>query len=136
MPDRGFGTSSRDGCGGSCDFGILELLGYFDRDTLQARRENMGSINVIVPVGQGEFHIGLDRSKLTDDALGYSNAVSQFALGYVYNLSKRTAVYATAARVSNGDHSNNSIAAGTSQTAPPTFGGKSSGAEFGLRHFF
>lgn len=122
--------------GGSYDFGILKLLGYFDRDTLQGRRENMGSIGVVVPVGVSEVHIGVHRSKMTDETLRYSNTITQFALGYIYNLSKRTAVYATVARLSNGDHSNNSIATGTSQSAPPTLGGKSSGAELGLRHFF
>jgi predicted porin len=124
--------------GGSYDLGVVKLMGYFDRDTLAFagvdNKENRFAISAVVPIGQGEIHVGGERSKLT--TVAFSNTVSQYSLGYVYNLSKRTAVYATASRVSNGDHSNLSVASGTAQTAAPTIGGKSTGAEFGLRHFF
>jgi predicted porin len=54
----------------------------------------------------------------------------------VYNLSKRTAVYTNVSRLSNGNASRLSVAGGSSITAAPTAGGKSTGAEFGVRHFF
>ena len=91
----------------------------------------------MVPLGQGEIHAGYDRSKLKNSVANNSNTVSQYKIGYVYNLSKRTAVYSTFSRLTNGNNlSANSVSGGTSQTAAPTAGGKSSGAEFGLRHFF
>jgi len=123
--------------GGSYDFGVAKLMGYFDRDTLSYgavdRTDNRFSVSAVVPMGQGEIHVGGERSKLTGNV---TNTVSQYAVGYVYNLSKRTAVYTTVARLSNGNASGLSVSGGSSQTAAPTAGGKSTGAEFGLRHFF
>ena len=67
------------------------------------------------------------------------NTVNQFGLGYVYSLSKRTAVYSTVSRVSNGNQSTNSVVTftgGTPNSVAPTIGGSSTGFEFGVRHFF
>ncbi len=120
--------------GGSYDLGVAKILGYFDRDTVAGYKENRFSLSGVVPLGQGEIHAGYDRSKLTGNGAG--NKVDQWKLGYVYNLSKRTAVYTNFSRLSNGDGSRLSVAGGTAITAAPTFGGKSTGAEFGVRHFF
>ncbi|MEP7056240.1 MAG: porin [Caldimonas sp.] len=118
--------------GGSWDFGFLKLLAYYDRETLNSYRENMGSISTVIPLGQAEVHLAYDRSKLKN-AAGNTTSVDKIAATYQYNLSKRTAMYATIARESNKD--------GTRLTLPGAAGattasGKSSGAEFGLRHFF
>jgi predicted porin len=130
--------------GGSFDFGMAKLMGYWNQEKLNSTKDNIYSASVVVPIGQGEIHAGYDYSKLT--APGLSNKVDKIALGYVYNLSKRTAVYTTVARVSNGNASAvslGSVGASTvgvgssgSATAAPRLGGKSEGAEFGIRHFF
>ena len=64
----------------------------------------------------------------------------QFGLGYMYNLSKRTAVYGTAALIRNSGSAatgaNFSTSYGTAINALPTRGGDSKGAEVGVRHFF
>jgi predicted porin len=117
--------------GGSYDLGVVKLMGYFDRDTLTSLKENTGSVSAIVPLGQGEIHVGYDRSKLTNN--GVRTSVDQIKATYQYNLSKRTAVYTTASRLDNKD--------GTRLTLPGASGatvaaGKSQGIEFGLRHFF
>jgi predicted porin len=124
--------------GGSYDLGVVKLLGYFNRDTVESAKENRFSLSAVVPVGQGEIHAGYDRSKLTGSrgATVLDNKVDQFKAGYVYNLSKRTAVYTNVSQVKNGNQSALSVAGGSSQTAAPTAGGKSKGAEFGVRHFF
>ena len=124
--------------GGTYDFGVVKLLGYFDRDTVEALRENRYSLSAVVPIGQGEIHAGYDRSKLSGSigSLGVDNAVNQIKAGYVYNLSKRTAIYTNVSRLKNGNSSRLSVASGGSITAAPTAGGKSTGAEFGLRTFF
>ena len=138
------GTYKSANIGGSYDLGVVKLMGYFNRETLNTATDNVYSISAVVPMGQGEIHAGYDRSKLSDT--GVSNKVDKLALGYVYNLSKRTAVYTNVARVSNGNAtvislgspgaSANSMANSGSATAAPTLGGKSTGAEFGVRHFF
>ena len=130
--------------GGSYDLGVVKLMGYYDRDTLSYTgvdlKENRFSFSGVVPIGQGEIHAGYETSKLKDSISNTSTKIDQFAIGYVYNLSKRTAVYATAARLNNKNGTANSVAGGSAQTAPPsgTAGSslKSTGAEFGLRHFF
>jgi predicted porin len=134
--------------GASYDLGVVKLLGYFNRDTYSApgidAKENRGSFSVVVPIGQSEIHAGYELSKLTNNSA--TSKVDQFAVGYVYNLSKRTAVYATAARLNNKNGANvfngatDSVASGSAQTAAPSGPAgssmKSTGAEVGLRHFF
>ena len=130
--------------GGSYDLGVVKLMGYYDRDSLSYggfdQKEDRFSFSGVVPLGQGEIHAGYDRSKLKNNiAPATSNTISQIKVGYVYNLSKRTAVYTTYSRLSNGGNSvtgsTNTVAGGSSTTGI-TPGGKSQGAEFGLRHFF
>ncbi|HEX7437889.1 MAG TPA: porin [Caldimonas sp.] len=125
--------------GGAWDFGFLKLMGYIDRDTAPGLRETRGSISAVVPMGQGEIHVGYDRSKLRNNivpAAAFSNTIWQAKATYQYNLSKRTAMYATIAEVANGDFSRAGVASGTSINAAPTLGGKSKGFEAGIRHFF
>jgi hypothetical protein len=45
-------------------------------------------------------------------------------------------VYSTVSLLNNKDNATNSVAGGSSISAAPTAGGKSQGAEFGIRHFF
>jgi predicted porin len=118
--------------GASYDLGVVKLMGYVARATVPTFKENRYSFSVVAPIGQGEIHAGYDRSKMTNDAGTVDNTVSQFALGYVYNLSKRTAVYSNLVRLSNGSLTN--ISVGSAPTG--TLGGKSTGAEFGVRHIF
>ena len=122
--------------GGSYDFGVVKVLGYVNRDTIASQRDTRGSVSVVVPMGQGEIHAGYSRGK--SNVTGTDNTVNQYGLGYVYSLSKRTAVYSNVSRLSNGGQSANSvnIFASGSPVAAPTVGGSSTGFEFGVRHFF
>jgi predicted porin len=137
--------------GGSYDLGVVKFLGYVDRDTRDRLKETRGSISAVVPIGQGEVHAGFDISRLTNNlaAAETKNTIKAFKVGYVYNLSKRTAVYTTAAYLKNGGNplatglgensvqGINGVLAGSSQTAAPVGAdAKSKGIEFGLRHFF
>jgi predicted porin len=133
--------------GGSYDFGVVKLMGYFNQEKAVDFKDNIFSLSAVVPLGQGEIHLGGEISKLSAPVAPLDgNKVKKFALGYVYNLSKRTALYATGAIVDNGDASQvslGSVGASTvgsgnsgSATAAPTLGGKSKGFEVGIRHFF
>ena len=126
--------------GGAYDFGFLKLMGYYDHD----KRDNVGkedrwSISAVIPLGQGEVHLGYDRSKLNLDLPNVpDNKIWKVAATYQYNLSKRTAMYGTVALLDNGDLSNNSISPQGTGTPIGTreLGGKSKGFEVGIRHFF
>lgn len=159
--------------GGSFDFGVVKVMGYFQQEkadttagaTLPVNgstsigvslprtnpKNNTYALSASIPMGQGEIHVGGSHGKLTADG-GLSTGVTKYAAGYVYNLSKRTAVYTTVAYLNNGNNSTLSVGNDTggilstvsatnsqnsgSITAPPTSGGKSTGAEVGIRHFF
>jgi len=117
--------------GGSFDFGLAKIMGYWDRDTLQSAKENVYSISALFPFGQSEIHVGYDHSKL--DLSNASARVDQFKATYQYNLSKRTAVYTTVSLLDNKDNTRLTL---PGANGPVNASGKSQGAEFGLRHFF
>jgi predicted porin len=129
--------------GGAYDFGFLKVMGYYDHD----KRDNTGkedrwSISTVIPMGQGEIHLGYERSKfkssLPAPAVNFDNHIWQTAATYQYNLSKRTAMYGTVSLLDNGDFSR--VTVSPQGTGAPTgaleFGGKSKGFEVGIRHFF
>ena len=116
--------------GGSYDLGVVKLLGYWDHQTETNKKGNLISLSAVVPFGQSEIHAGYDYDKL--DVSGTKTKVDQFKVGYVYNLSKRTAMYSTVSRLSNKNNTSLFIPGGN----PISAGGKSTGAEFGIRHFF
>jgi predicted porin len=120
--------------GGAYNFGFLKLMAYFNQDKIFAYKDNFFSINGVVPLGQGEIHVGADLSKLSSPVAAQDgNKVKQFKLGYVYNLSKRTALYGTGSILDNDSSSAIAIGGGN---GTPGAGGKSKGFEVGLRHFF
>ncbi len=133
------GTQRTYNLGASYKFGFAKILGYVTRDNAQNLHETRGALSAVVPFGQSEIHVGYGRSKLVNSvARGnrFENTVWHLKGSYVYNLSKRSALYASVADMGNGDRSNLAIARPTSITAPPTLGGKSKGFELGMRHFF
>jgi predicted porin len=92
-------------------------------------------------MGQGEIHVSYVTSDVSGSIGGVNlngNGGDQFAIGYVYNLSKRTALYGTYAQISNDGNSRFSVGNLTNVTGNGfTAGGqKSTGYEFGLRHAF
>ena len=120
--------------GGAYDLGVVKLMGYYNEEKVFTYKDKIFSLSAVVPLGQGEIHVGGEQSKISGPI---SNKVKKYALGYVYNLSKRTALYATGAILDNDSGSRISLGSvGTSATAAPTAGGKSKGFEVGLRHFF
>jgi len=88
-----------------------------------------------VPIGEHELKWMLMRTNL-DGKVGTANVgandARQFGVGYVHNLSKRTALYGTAARIRNDGAANFVIAGGPT----PAAGSTSTGYEAGLRHSF
>jgi predicted porin len=126
--------------GTSFDFGAVKVMGYYDYTTQDKNsnntdKEQRGSLSLAIPVGQGQISVSgnYSRRKTVVGSASTNNAVSQFAAGYLYNLSKRTAVYTTVSTLKNGN--NSSLTLPTSGGAP-TANGRSTGAEFGVRHFF
>jgi predicted porin len=126
--------------GASYDFGVAKALAYYTQSKYANQKNATYSIQGIVPIGLGQLkaaYTHLNASGFTGTANTAltnrdANDASQYAVGYVYNLSKRTAVYGTAAWVRNKGAATFAVAG--SPTVTP--GGKSQGAEVGIRHAF
>jgi predicted porin len=127
--------------GGSWDFGVAKVSAQFAKqktDTVAGVVVDGGAkvyqLGVVVPMGQGEIHAAYDRT--TGEDLFDGVKARQFALGYVYNLSKRTAVYGTYADLKNEGGASFVVATPPNVTLLSGANIKSRGLEVGLRHSF
>lgn len=157
--------------GASYDFGFMKLFGEVSQVTDRALstapipalgaitlrdsdKYKGGLLGVTVPVGPGLIKAAYSRVKFDNDLGPLATpltpqrdaSVNKLALGYEYNLSKRTALYATAARIRIKNGQNNpaimgavtggvtylSTGAGASGFAPRS----SAGYDVGIRHAF
>lgn len=95
-------------------------------------------LGITVPVGPGVIRASYTAGNLTGpvvagQALSSADDANRIALGYVHNLSKRTAVYTTLARLQNKGASRLAFHGGPSGIR----GGETSkGFDLGLRHAF
>ena len=143
---------------GTYDFGVAKLTGEYNvqkiRNTVGSGFGNGGTasagndvegkaygLGVIVPVG-GNGVVKAAYSRIdVENGLGLNTEprASKVALGYVHNLSKRTALYTTVARVKNSGGGNLTSAAvrvsGVSG-AITAANNSSTGVEAGVRHSF
>ncbi|MDP3761186.1 MAG: porin [Ramlibacter sp.] len=127
----GFASSGRvrqNNLGGRYDFGVAQLMAQYSNDRNGALTGSGYVVGGTAAVGAGQIRIAFSRYK--NDA-PTNPASKKWALGYVHNLSKRTALYGTYARVANSGSAAQSL--GGAVTAAGT---SSSGYEFGIRHSF
>ena len=122
--------------GGSYDFGVVKAMGYYTQSKVVNRKLEVYNIGAQVPLGVGVVRasfVHADASGTTDTGIDTSgDDANQIALGYLYNLSKRTALYSTVARVKN-----KGAAAFTVDSEAALIAGQSStGFELGIRHSF
>jgi len=116
----------------SYDFDVVQPMLLWASHKVGAVEVRGLQLGVKVPVGVGEIRASIARY----DTVGSDADWRKFALGYGHNLSKRTQLYATYARVNNSRDSQRSI--GVMGVAAPgnVPGGHSNGYEVGMRHFF
>jgi predicted porin len=130
--DFAAGDLSTTNVGGQYDFGIARVMGTYLREHVDApARVNGrgGLIGAVVPVGgSGEVRVSYSTYRVQ---AATSPRSSKVAIGYVHNLSKRSALYTTYARAKNSGGA--TLALNGSTTAA---NGSSSGVDFGFRHAF
>lgn len=119
--------------GASYNFGGFSLMGIFQTEKLEAAGSvdsKVWQIGGSVPLGAGEIRASVGRAKIdvAPDPTG-----TQVSIGYVHNLSKRTAVYTTYSRINNKDGGQAFFSNGRPAT---TADGNTSGFEVGVRHAF
>ena len=122
--------------GASYDLGVVKLMGYYTQNKIANNKLASYSLGVTAPIGLGVVKAAYTHANASGtNAVGTNvdaNDANQFAVGYVYNLSKRTAVYGTAAYVKNKGAATFNV-----NSALALAGGqKSTGAEVGIRHAF
>ena len=127
--------------GGSWDFGQFgKVSAFFSQIDISGavagvafadRGQDNWYIGYAIPFGQANFKISWGQA----DGTGASSARGgkQWALGADYNLSKRTALYATYSAINNDATSAFRV---TAQSSALTAGQNSSGFEVGVRHTF
>ncbi|MEO6291387.1 MAG: porin [Burkholderiaceae bacterium] len=125
---RSAGDSKVTNFGASYDFGVVKLMGMYSQDKIATLTGKGFNVGVTAPVGAGEVRASYNSYKT--DAAG-TPKTNQFALGYVHNLSKRTALYTTIARVSNSGGASTALNGATTSA-----NGSSTGYDFGVKHSF
>jgi len=128
---------------GSWNFGFMKLSGFFSDMSAdgslngvsgKAGRQNW-YVGVAAPFGQWNLKASYGGTN-GKDLLDNTDA-SQWAIGVDYNLSKRTALYATWASINNDGNSTNGAQFSVSgQSSALTRGNNSTGGQIGVRHSF
>jgi predicted porin len=124
---------------GSYNFGVATLMLQYDQEKAGSLKATNYLVGGVIPMGQGEIHASYVKANQSGSTAIDDNDANQIALGYVYNLSKRTAMYGAYSRISNSG-----ATGGTNPGANFVIGGgvgaatgaKSTGYEVGLRHSF
>ena len=125
--------------GGSWNFGIGKVTGQYGEMEYSTVKNKLYQVGLIVPLGVGEVHA----SYSANDGEGHIGArnyapdnARQYALGYVHNLSKRTALYTTYSHIENDGLQRSLVNGNPSVVNAATRDVKSDGFEIGVRHFF
>jgi predicted porin len=131
------GSDFRDtALAGSYSIGTAKLSAGARRFAFQAARQQQWLLAGSLPIGNGEIKASVNHANFSG-RVGTTNvdanSATQIGLGYAHYLSKRSAVYATVARISNEGAIAFSEPGGPAGLAA---GRSSSGAEVGIRHSF
>ncbi|MEJ8851197.1 porin [Variovorax rhizosphaerae] len=138
--------------GASYDFDVVKIMGEYSRAELKTTITGVvplvnpsptGTgflVGFTLPIGPGLIRGSYAQLKIDPDrpALLTGNPKAEkFALGYVYNLSKRTALYTTYAQINNKNGYDLGIGNSPAYVTSGTFQAKTSrGFDLGMRHFF
>jgi predicted porin len=111
-------------------FGPAKLMYLYGKNEVGATNTSVNMIGTQYDVSSGQIRAAyttLKAEKIANDA-------SQWTIGYVHDLSKRTALYGNYSVVSNDGVGKNFFVG--DGFAPTDAGGNSTGAQIGIRHTF
>ena len=119
--------------GGSYDLGVANLMAQYGTNKTgnNAYNNKTTLLGAALPMGAGL--INASYTHISGSGAKDPGSANQLGLGYIYNLSKRTALYGQYATISNSGGARYAV---TGAPGAPTANGKSSGFEFGFRNFF
>lgn len=132
--------------GGSYDFGAVKIMGNLSRQTLSdvgqdGHRLTTKGFTLGAKVLLGQANVSASLSQVRLEAQGRS---TKLAVGYEYNLSKRTAIYTMLARVNNKGYTGSAAGFSAASFSLTGFGGPGqiaqnsgfNGSDIGFRHNF
>ncbi|MES2243251.1 MAG: porin [Pseudomonadota bacterium] len=117
--------------GGSFNFGVAQVMALVTRDKVEQTANLTGKgalLGALIPLGAGEIRASYSTYKTNAATTPKSKKI---ALGYVHNLSKRTALYTTFARVTNSGGASQAL-----NGAVTAANARSTGYDFGIKHSF
>ncbi len=119
--------------GASYNLGFIQPMFFWGTEKAGSGAKIGGwELGFKAPIGAGEI-----RAAYSDyDVKNSSNDWTKMAIGYGYNLSKRTQVYGTYARVANDGAQTRAVANNGLSAGSASPGGNSTGYEIGIRHSF
>lgn len=124
------GDFSRRGIAGSYTFGAFKPTAFWQKTKLGVAERKDWGLGLTATFGP---HVV--KAQYNDyDVAGTANDASLLGLGYLYNFSRRTALYANYGRVDNDGAGTTFLTAGGRATT--VAGGSSTGIDFGIRHSF
>lgn len=120
--------------GAAYDFGVIRPSFSYTESKYLARKQEILTVSATAPLGQGQLW-GSYTSAKTSGETGFATVGTPklFALGYIYNLSKRTALYTTYSELKNDGTTRFALGGAPAATAN---GLKSTGFDVGIRHSF
>ena len=135
------GKITSSNLGGSYSLPMAKISGEWSKDKVAASTGTVSGKGYVlganVPMmGTNEIRFAISSYKTEGPGTASDGKANKFALGYVANLSKRTALYATYARVSNSGASNQALNDATVVANGAVGQRNSTGMDFGIRHSF
>lgn len=121
--------------GGSYDFGMAKAMLTYSTTKFSPAEQEIYTLAVTAPVGAGSVFASFTDSKYTNKTTviaGLGDA-KLYAAGYIYNLSKRTALYTTVALIDNGKNATFALNGGSPKVGAD---GRSGGFDVGVKHSF
>ncbi|MDE2368378.1 MAG: porin [Burkholderiales bacterium] len=122
--------------GASFNAGFMTVMGAFEKNDYSSASQKLATGAVLVPFGASTLKLSITSTTGSGTTAAAANAykAKEYGIGYQYDLSKRTALYAQYGRVANG--SGAKFTASDSGAAGIGAGQTSSGYQFGMRHNF
>jgi predicted porin len=118
--------------GASWNFGMIKPRFLWNQEKAVSRTANSYMLGATAPIGAGEIRGSYTWGSSTNDGLDGS----MIAVGYVYNLSKRTALYTNYSYISNSGKTATYSYALAGTAAVPPVGGNTWGLDLGVKHSF
>jgi predicted porin len=131
------GKHATTNLGGSYNLGVAKVSALWNQDKVTGGKKGTGTLlGANIPMGTNEIRLAVSNYE-TETAAGVTDGkANKFAVGYVTNLSKRTALYATYARVTNSGVSQQALNSATVVANGTPGERNSTGMDFGIRHSF